>query len=80
MAFSAHGLKGDPSAKSQRRFYCNIVKRYVEVGTRESVPIDVTGPHRRLPAKDVINLLPIDLLGAGRRCRSDEAQSEQHGR
>ena len=64
--FRPHGLESDPSAKSESRFNCNAIQRYVEVSARETVPMDVAGRHCCLSAKGFIDLSPIDFLAAGR--------------
>ena len=44
----------------------NVVGFNAAVGTREAVPIDDTGPHRRLPAKGVIKYMLLCPRLAGR--------------
>ena len=56
-------------------------KPAVVVGARKPVTVDITSNNRRLAAKCLVDLLPIDVLGTGasRRRRRQGASKQECG-
>ena len=61
-----HRLERDPAAERQRRLDGDAVERHGEIGARKSIAMHVAGDGR-LPAEDLVDLLPVDCLGVGAR-------------
>ena len=58
-----HRLECGPTAESQRRADCDAIERYVEIGARKRIAVDVASYDGGASADCLVDLLPVDLLG-----------------
>jgi hypothetical protein len=61
----AHRLEGRPAAERKGWSDGDAVDRYLQVGTRKTVAMDISR-NRSASARRGIDFLPIDALGVGR--------------
>jgi len=61
-----HRREGDPAAECQRRLDGDAIQRDVQVRTRQAIAMNLAADGRGL-AKCGIDLLPVDVGGAGGR-------------
>ena len=61
---AVHRLERDPAAERECRPDGDAVERHLQVGARKAVAMDVAG-YGGGPAQRFVDLLPVDLLGAG---------------
>ena len=73
--FALHGFERDPAAEGQCRFDDDAIERHGEVGARETVAVDVAR-YRRLSTERRVDLLPVDVLGAGSGYRRHDGAAE----
>jgi hypothetical protein len=59
-----HWLERRPPAERQRGPDGDAIERHLQVGARKPVPMDIAG-HGGGPSSRFVDLLPVDLLGAG---------------
>jgi hypothetical protein len=71
------GLEGDPTAERERRADGDAIERHREVAARKSVAVHVTRDGGAA-AERLVDLLPIDLLGAGSVGKGRQRARREH--